>query len=115
MKSFTCTDDNQTSVAHIGCIVSAPTLVQDEVLSDQLMQHTPDCIGGEMEGWVLLELKRTLKSQYNKDIEVIIIKGVADYGDCTKGDQWQWTAAKAAMDCIHFCLNKSGGIEFSGK
>ena len=115
MKHFTCTDDNRTSVAHIGCIVSAPTLVQDELLKDQLMKHTPDCIGGEMEGWVLLELKRTLKGQHNKDIEVIVIKGVADYGDHTKGDHWQWTAAKAAMDCIHYCLNKSGGTEFSGK
>ena len=115
MKNFTCADDNRTSVAHIGCIVSAPTLVQDEVLRDQLMKHTPDCIGGEMEGWVLLELKRTLKGQHNKDIEVIVIKGVADYGDCTKGDQWQWTAAKAAINCIHYCLNKSGGIEFGGK
>ena len=115
MKHFPCTEDDRTSVAHIGCIVSAPTLVQDELLRDQLMKHTPDCIGGEMEGWVLLELKRTLKVQHNKDIEVIVIKGVADYGDCTKGDQWQWTAAKAAIDCIHYCLNKSGGREFSGK
>ena len=65
MKRFTCTDDNQTSVAHIGCIVSAPTLVQDEVLRNQLMKHTPNAIGGEMEGWVLLELKRTLKDHYH--------------------------------------------------
>ena len=115
MKHFICTGDNRSSVAHIGCIVSAPTLVQDELLKDQLMKHTPDCIGGEMEGWVLLELKRALKGQHNKDIEVIIVKGVADYDDHTNGDQWQWTAAKAAIDCIHYCLNKSGGIEFSGK
>ena len=115
MKCFACTDDNQTSVTHIGCIVSAPTLIRDKELRDQLMKHTPDCIGGEMEGWVLLELKRTLKGQHNKDIEVIVIKGVADYGDLSKGDKWQWTAAKAAMDCIHYCLEKSGGIEFSGK
>ena len=115
MKHFLCTQDNRTSVAHIGCIVSTPTLVQDEMLKDQLMKHTPDCIGGEMEGWVLLELKRTLKGQHNKNIEVIIIKGVADYGARTKEDQWRWTAAKAAMDCIHYCLNQSGGIEFSGK
>ena len=115
MKHFPCTEDNRSSVAHIGCIVSAPTLVGDEMLRDQLMKHTPDCTGGEMGGWVLLELKRILKSQHNKDIEVIIIKGVADYGDHTKGDQWQWTAAKAAIDCIHYCLNKSGGIKFSGK
>ena len=66
-----------------------------------------------MEGWVLLELKRTPKCQH--DIEVIVIKGIADYGDLSKRDKWQWTAAKAAMDCIHYCLEKSGGIEFSGK
>ena len=114
MKHFACTDSNRTSVAHIGCIVSVPTLLNDKVLRDQLMKHTPDCIGGEMEGWVLLELKRTLKGQHDKDIEVIVIKGVADYGGLSKGDKWQWTAAKAAMDCIHYCLEKSGGIEFNG-
>ena len=114
MKCFTCADNDRTSVAHIGCIVSAPTLIRDEVLRDQLMKHTPNAIGGEMEGWVLLELKKTLK-EHNKHIEVIVIKGVADYGDLTKGEKWQWTAAKAAMDCIHYCLNKSGGIEFTGK
>ena len=113
MECFTCANDNRTSVAHIGCIVSAPTLIRDEVLRDQLMKHTPNAIGGEMEGWVLLELKRTLKDQH--DIKVIVIKGVADYGDLKKGDKWQWTAAKAAIDCIHYCLSKSGGIEFSGK
>ena len=115
MKCFTCADNDRTSVAHIGCIVSAPTLVHDEVLRDQLMKHTPNAIGGEMEGWVLLELKKTLEGQHSKHIEVIVIKGVADYGDLKKGDKWQWTAAKAAIDCIHYCLSKTGGIEFSGK
>ena len=113
MEKFLCADDNRASVAHIGCIVSAPTLIRDEMLRDQLMKDTPNAIGGEMEGWVLLEMKRSLKGQH--DIEVIVIKGVADYGDLTKGDEWQWTAAKAAMDCIHYCLKKSGGIEFNGK
>ena len=79
------------------------------------MKHTPNAVGGEMEGWVHLELKRTLKGQHNKDIAVIVIKGVADYGDLSKGDKWQWTAAKAAMDYIYYCLEKSGGIEFSGE
>ena len=115
VQGFTCADNSRTSVAHIGCIVSAPTLVKDEVLRDQLMKHTPDAIGGEMEGWVLLEMKRVLKFQHNKDIEVIVIKGVADYGELQTGDKWQWSAAKAAMDCIHYCLEKSGGIEFGGK
>ena len=115
MKCFTCADDNRASVVHIGCIVSAPTLIRDETLRDQLMKHTPYAIGGEMEGWVLLELKKEIKREHNKDIEVIVIKGVADYGDLRKKDEWQWTAAKAAMDCIHYCLKKSGGIEFHGE
>ena len=113
MKLFPCADDNRASVAHIGCIVSAPTLVKDEVLRDQLMEDTPNAIGGEMEGWVLLGLKRTLAE--HKHIEVIVIKSVADYGDFKKGDKWQWTAAKAAIDCIHYCLEKTGGTEFKGK
>ena len=115
MHYFPCADNDRTSVAHIGCVVSAPTLIRDEVLRDQLIKHTPNVIGGEMEGWVLLELKKTLKYQHKKDIEVIVIKGVADYCDLSKGHKWQWTAAKAAIDCIHYCLRKSGRIEFNGK
>ena len=115
IKPFICGKNDRVSVAHIGCIVSTPALIRDETMRDQLMKHTPNAIGGEMEGWVLLGLKRTLKDHYTKDIEVIVIKGVADYGDLSKGDKWQWTAAKAAMDCIHYCLEKSGGIEFNGK
>ena len=115
MEEFPCAVDNRASVAHIGCVVSAPTLVRDENLREQLMKHTPYAIGGEMEGWVLLELKEALKGQHGKDIEVIVIKGVADYGDLSKGDEWQWTAAKAAINCIYYCLDKSGGNEFNGK
>ena len=110
MGSFTCAD-NRTSVVHIGCIVSAPTL---EMLRGQLLTVS-DSIGGEIEGWVLFELKKTLKDNRNKDLQVIIIKGVADYGDRRMADKWQWTAAKAAIDCIHYCLEKSGGTEFNGK
>ena len=110
-KSFTCANDNRTSVAHIGCVVSAPTL---EMLREQLL-HAPNSIGGETGGWVLFELKKTLKVQNKKDIEIIIVNGVSEYQDLTMGDKWQWTAAKAAMDCIHYCLKRSEGTEFNGK
>ena len=110
-KSFTCANDDRTSVAHIGCVVSAPTL---EILREQLLS-APNLIGGEIKGWVLFELKKTLKVQYEKDIEIIIMSGVSEYQDLTMGDKWQWTAAKAAMDCIHYCLKRSGGTEFNGK
>ena len=114
-KYFTCSADKRKSVACVGCIISTPILVSDETLRDKLRKYNPNPIGGEMEGWVLLELRSTLKHLFQKDIEVIVIKGVADYGDNKKEDKWQWTAAKAAIDCIHYCLKKSGGNEFFGK
>ena len=110
-KSFTCANNNRTSVAHICCVVSAPTL---KILREQLF-HVPNCIGGEKKAWVLFELKKTRKVQNEKDIEIIIINGVSEYQDLTLGDKWQWTAAKAAMDCIDYCLKRSGGTEFNGK
>ena len=110
-KSFTCANDNRTSVAHVGCVVSAPTL---EMLREQLLS-APNSIGGEIKGWVLFELKKTLKVQNKRGFEIIIINGVSEYQDLTMGDKWQWTAGKAAMDCIHYCLKKSGSTEFNGK
>ena len=110
-KSFTCANDNRASVTHFGCVVSAPTL---EMLREQLVK-TPNSIGGEMEGWVLFELKKTLQVQNEKEVQIIIIKGVSEYQDLTIGDKWQWTAAKAAIDCIYYCLKKSEGTEFNGK
>ena len=37
MEWFPCADNGQTSAAHIGCIVSVPILIRDEVLRDQLI------------------------------------------------------------------------------
>ena len=111
MKSFTCANDDRTSVAHIGHIVSALSL---EMLREQLL-HAPNSIGGEIEGWVLFELKNTLKAHVERDIQIIVINGISEHHDFTVGDKWQWTAAKAAMDCIHYCLKRSGGTEFNGK
>ena len=110
-KSFTCANDNRTSVAHIGRVVSASSL---ELLWEQLL-HAPNSIGGETKGWVLFELKKTLKVQNDKDIHIMIINGVSEYDNFTIGDKWQWTATKAALDCIHYCLKKSEGTEFNGK
>ena len=63
-------------------------LLETKELRDQVMKHTPYAIGGEMEGWVLLELKRSLgQIDLPKHVKVIVIKGVADYGDLSKKDK----------------------------
>ena len=108
---FCCTaNDDRRSRCHIGCIVSAPWLVRDLVLKNRLLEKTPNVIGGEMEGWALLVVKDIYPA-----VGVIVIKGVADYGDVKKGDEWQLTAAKAAVDYTHFRLKEAGCGEFQGK
>ena len=52
-----------------------------------------------MEGWVLF-------TDF-KNIASIIIKGMSDLGNDTKADDWQLTAAKAAVDYAHFKLGKN--------
>ena len=47
------------------------------------------------------------------NLEVIIIKGVADYADGEKPKQWQLTAAMAAANYTHFQLKRS--TAFNGK
>ena len=53
-----------------------------------------------MEGWVLY----TNIINEHPNLEVIIIKGVADYADGEKPKQWQLTAAMAAANYTHFQL-----------
>ena len=110
-KVFPCTDnDRRKPCLHVGCIVSAPWLVRDLELKKKLFEHTPYAKGGEMEGWALLIVKGIYP-----DVGVIIIKGVADYGDKDKEDDWQLTAAKAAVHYTHSRLKEAGGKEFCGK
>ena len=93
------TSEPRTSLVFSGCILSSPTLLNDSNIKQGLEKESQTLIGAEMEGWVLFTAF--------KDIESIIIKGISDYGDGTKADDWQLTAAKAAVDYAHFKLERS--------
>ena len=105
-KGFECTataeggtSEPRTSLVFSGCILSSPTLLNDSNIKQGLEKESQTLIGAEMEGWVLFTAF--------KDIESIIIKGISDYGDGTKVDDWQLTAAKAAVGYAHFKLGKN--------
>ena len=93
------TSKPRTSQVYTGCILSSPTLLNDSNIKQGLEEESLGLIGAEMEGWVLFTAF--------KDIESIIIKGISDYGDGTKADDWQFTAAKAAVDYAHFKLERN--------
>nr|AZO92794.1 ATP N-glycosidase 1 [Ephydatia muelleri] len=109
-QNFSCTADGlrRPQIAG-GILFSASWLVDNAAVKSEIFENAPEAIGGEMEGWVLSSIERKLRNKNPpRNIGVIIIKGLADYGDGTKGTQWQFTAAKAAVDYTFFQLEDAG-------
>ena len=97
----------RSSQVHIGTIVSGPILLKSKPLKEELMALMDKTVGGEMEGWVLLGMIEEMR-RMKRQISVIVVKGVADYGDIGKDDGWQLTAAMAAIDFVRHCIEISG-------
>ena len=85
--------DTRDSKVYGGTFLSRPVLMDNKSERDKFHAAVPTAIGGEMEGGVLMKLEK----QQPTINRVIIIKGVADYGDGTKDKEWQFTTAMAAF------------------
>ena len=97
---FSCTIKQRQAKVIVGELVAGGFLLDDPNIKETLKMQCPFAVGGEMEGWVLY--KEVIEEHPN--LEVIVIKGVADYGDGKKNKKWQFTAAKAAVDYTHHKL-----------
>ena len=89
--------DGRQSEVHVGTILSYSALINWKELRDELHHITKFAIGGEMEGGELLRFIGKGKIE-----GVIVIKGVADYGDGEKKKDWQFTAASAAFNYTEY-------------
>ena len=97
--SFPCTADSSRAAKVVfGCIFSSPLLLNKKGPREELKKK--GYIGLEMEGWVMFT---TIEKKF-PNVASIIIKGISDLADGTKSDDWQLTAAKAAVDYAHFKL-----------
>ena len=99
---------SRSSQVHFGTIVSGPIPLKSKALKEKLMALMDKTVGGEMEGWVLLGMIEEMQLHMKRQISVIVVKGVADYGDIGKDDGWQLTAAMAAVDFVRHCIESSG-------
>ena len=107
-NEFKVSKEGRMSQAKVGTIVSCETLIKSITLRDQYMELMAKTVGGEMEGCSLLSMKDWMEEDHRL-LSVIVIKGVAGYGDHQSSSQWQLTAAKAAVDFVHYCLQQTGG------
>ncbi|XP_019850955.1 PREDICTED: uncharacterized protein LOC109581343 isoform X2 [Amphimedon queenslandica] len=87
-----------------GGIVSTADLIDNPGIKEELFKKFPNAIAGEMEGiGVVTAIEYTLQR-----VDVIVIKGIGDWGDgnkeATKG--WKPFAARAAAHYVHNVLNQ---------
>ena len=112
-KKFTCTKEGREPKIIPGTIVSMSWLVDDKPTKMKILKNSLEAIGGEMEGFVLLQIQEKYANQNPpRQLDVVVIKGVADYGDGTKHKEWQFTAAMAAVGYAHHKLEETGGAGF---
>ena len=108
-NGFQVSKEGRKSQAKVGTIVSCETLVRARSLQEEYMALMAKAVGGEMEGCSLLNMIEWME-QVRRPLSVMVIKGVADYGDNQRDKRWQLTAAKAAVDFVHYCLEQTGGM-----
>ena len=83
------------SNVHVGTICSPPILMNNRDRRNEFLRARPRAIGGEMEGGELI------KFVLDRKIEgIVLVKGVSDYGDGTKSDEWQFSAAMVALQFV---------------
>ena len=87
---------NRSSKAYCGLFISMSTLLSSSEEGKKLKHAEREAIGGEMEGFKLMKMKRS----NGLPMEVIVIKGVVDYGDESKDKVWQFTTAMAAFNFV---------------
>ena len=105
---FPCTKTDRKAKVVVGRLASGSFLLDDAGVKKSIQEQFKDAKGGEMEGWILYT---HIVKEYS-NLEVIIIKGVSDYGDGSKDERWQLTAAMAAANYTHFQLERC--TPFSG-
>ena len=109
-KGFKCSmRADRESKARTGVLVSSPVLLNDQKALDDYSKNNERFIGGEMEGQELVQAQQYLKENKQYQVDVIVIKGVADFGDGTKDNSWQLTASLAAADYAEKKLRETCG------
>lgn len=114
-RSFECSQDGRIAKAHPGVLISSSMLLDDVPALDEYLKNNERFIGGEMEGQELAHAQLYLKEQHHRNVDFIIIKGVADYGDGTKEKGWQQTASLAAASYAKHKLLESGNSVYCCK
>ena len=88
---------------YIGPVISTSDLIDNATVKASLVDSRPNAIGGEMEGAAISAVVKK-----KPPATCIVIKGIGDWGDGTKGGSKEWKkyAARAAAYYVKAALNE---------
>jgi nucleoside phosphorylase len=93
-------------IVHFGVVASGDKVITDPVFRDKLLSNWSQLVGFEMEGGGAAIA--AYESNFSQGI--LAIKGMCDWGDVSKNDDWQEYAAESAA-CFVIGLLKSAPFE----
>lgn len=106
-EGFTCTKGGRQSQVHPGLLFSTTSLIDHQSTLNKIRSTTSsEAVGGEMEGVVVVDVQQNLAERSkstSRNLDVVVIKGAADFADGNKDKTWQFTAALAAT---HYAKHK---------
>lgn len=103
-----CRPDGSKCKFKIGPILSGSKLVDNSQFKQELLNQYPNAIGGEMEGAGLW----SAADRHRKDW--ILVKGVCDWADGNKHEDYQQMAAASAVSLCKHVLNDSHALDGIG-
>ena len=112
MQWFPCADNGQTSAVHIGFIVSAPILIRDEILRDQLINTFQMLLVVKWRGGLFLSCRGHTTNTLEWSSSRVLLTTVTFQKEINGSGLMP---KHVATNCIHYCVEKNGGIEFSSE
>ena len=82
--------EHKESKVHVGLYVGSNALLNDPRVKESILKRYPEAIGGEMESFAVYEAINF------GDIPWMVIKGVSDFADGDKHDEYHEVATKNA-------------------
>lgn len=97
--------DGKSCAIRYGPLLSGEKLVDDAQFKANLFHRFPQAIGGEMEG------AGVAAAAGQNSIAWILVKGICDWGDGKKHNNYQPMAAAAATSLVYHVLSKQGVLK----
>ncbi|HKX00809.1 MAG TPA: hypothetical protein VJN43_23910 [Bryobacteraceae bacterium] len=90
---------------HVGPLLSGEKLIDDIQFKSALLEQFPNAVGGEMEGTGLWSAAARARKEW------IVVKGVCDWADGQKNDNYQCMAAAAAVSLCHHVFSDGHALD----